>query len=378
MSSSCGKVLLVSGLCATGGVETQMRHLAIGLKSRGYEPSVFFYLDRGAGHLYDGICRCWSGGESLTHLLCRESFEILHMNISAIEWGILGSLRKSRFADALVATCHGQISYNFPAAPHHRLTAVSRYSANLLKEKTGADSEVVHNGIDIELFTPGSPSAVPERPVVLWVGRSYDVDKDYPGFAIMASKLVDKDWHIWIVDGYEDPKSATLQVWLGDRVNTRRHVPYTSLPEVYRAVAASGGCLLSTSQSEGLPMVLLEAMACGCPVVAPTVGGIPEVIEDGVTGRLYNRSQGYEAACEAVESVRGAGAARSCIVNNGIRRVREQFSAELMVDRYVAIYESAVGAARTVRRHPVDGLWRKAVAAALDVRGIIRQRGEQR
>jgi glycosyltransferase involved in cell wall biosynthesis len=48
--------------------------------------------------------------------------------------------------------------------------------------------------------------------------------------------------------------------------------------------------------SEALPIALIEAMACGLPVIATRVGGIPDVVEDGVDGRLIEA--GFEAALE--------------------------------------------------------------------------------
>ena len=45
--------------------------------------------------------------------------------------------------------------------------------------------------------------------------------------------------------------------------------------------------MVLTSRSEGIPLVLMEAMAHGCPVLAPAITGIPELVEDGRTGFLY-------------------------------------------------------------------------------------------
>ncbi len=52
---------------------------------------------------------------------------------------------------------------------------------------------------------------------------------------------------------------------------------------LYRETAASGGALLSTSRDEGLPMVMLEAWACGCPVIVPRRAGF-DLVQDGVNG----------------------------------------------------------------------------------------------
>jgi glycosyltransferase involved in cell wall biosynthesis len=59
---------------------------------------------------------------------------------------------------------------------------------------------------------------------------------------------------------------------------------------------ASADAFLLPSQTETLGLVLLEAMAAGCPVVAPRAGGIPDIVQDGVTGHLYDPSQPGGAA----------------------------------------------------------------------------------
>jgi glycosyltransferase involved in cell wall biosynthesis len=58
--------------------------------------------------------------------------------------------------------------------------------------------------------------------------------------------------------------------------------PSTNLAEVYPAF----NILAQTSRSEGLPLVLLEAMACGCPIVAMIVGGVREIVENERTGLI--------------------------------------------------------------------------------------------
>lgn len=57
--------------------------------------------------------------------------------------------------------------------------------------------------------------------------------------------------------------------------------------------------LVSTSRSEAMPLALMEGMACGVPIVATRVGGVPEIIEQSVTGLLVG-TRDYEAAAACV------------------------------------------------------------------------------
>ena len=78
-----------------------------------------------------------------------------------------------------------------------------------------------------------------------------------------------------------------------------------------------------------------------CPSVAPRVGGIPEVVEDGVSGRLVPFGD-VAAMCGAVEELIGDPARRQRIGAAARQRAREQFSAETIVPRYEALYRRAV------------------------------------
>jgi glycosyltransferase involved in cell wall biosynthesis len=93
------------------------------------------------------------------------------------------------------------------------------------------------------------------------------------------------------------------------------------------------------SLSEGLPMSILEAMACGLPVVATRVGGIPEVVLDGQTGILVS-SQDVPQFASALETLVQQKSIRENLGSQGRQRVVEHFSRQRMVQEYQALYES--------------------------------------
>jgi glycosyltransferase involved in cell wall biosynthesis len=98
--------------------------------------------------------------------------------------------------------------------------------------------------------------------------------------------------------------------------------------------------LLITSDHEGLPTVLLEAMALGIPVVARNVGGISEVICDKVSGRLVNSADAGAIAAAALPLLTTEDS-RSRLIGNGLRTVRK-FSTALNASNYMHIYQSIV------------------------------------
>jgi len=94
-----------------------------------------------------------------------------------------------------------------------------------------------------------------------------------------------------------------------------------------------------SSRTEGIPLVLFEAMAAGVPVVAARVGGVPEVLGDG--DALLVDSDNPAALAEALGSVqRDAHGAYERAERAG-RILRERFGADGWLDRYEAVYERA-------------------------------------
>ena len=99
-----------------------------------------------------------------------------------------------------------------------------------------------------------------------------------------------------------------------------------------------GDVFLLPSAQESFGLAALEAMACEVPVVASRVGGIPEVIEDEVTGFLHAPEALDEMAASAVKLLTDEPLRRT-MGQAACRRVREHFCAERVVPMYEACYE---------------------------------------
>jgi len=113
------------------------------------------------------------------------------------------------------------------------------------------------------------------------------------------------------------------------------------------------GCLKSfdvfvmSSVTEGLGTSLLDAMACSRPIIATSAGGIPEVVDEGVTGLLVP-PRDHTAMADAIISLVGDEARRRAMGDRGFARVNEKFTVERMIAGTAAVYARVAGTPHVV------------------------------
>lgn len=152
---------------------------------------------------------------------------------------------------------------------------------------------IIPNGVDTERFAPRKPDRetratynIPyEVPVMIAVGR-LEYEKGFHLAIEALNALRRQDVHLLIVGkGREAARLQSLaaSTGLSSRVHFTGFVKHTSLPALY---ATSDLFLMPTLREEGHPLVVAEAMACGLPVVASLIGGIPSIVNEGIHGYL--------------------------------------------------------------------------------------------
>ena len=99
--------------------------------------------------------------------------------------------------------------------------------------------------------------------------------------------------------------------------------------------------LMPIDWPEPFGLVMIEAMACGTPVIAFNRGSVPEIVEDGVTGFIVEDVEGAMAAVSRLHTL-DRGRVR--------RRFEERFTARRMAEDYLAVYRSLAGEDRSVLR----------------------------
>lgn len=222
-----------------------------------------------------------------------------------------------------------------------RIVAVSEDSANLCRSEVSLPAGRVSriwNGIDLNRFTFRGP--VPE-PVAISVAR-LSPEKDFPTLikAVALAAEVVPDLRLRIVgDGPERPRLEQMIVELnqGSRIELlgeRQDVP---------DLLAAAGFFATATLTEGISLTLLEAMACGLPVLATHVGGNPEIIDEGRTGFLVP-SGDVDALAAGLIRMAHAQALWTEMGQAGRQRVERHFTNTLMVSSYEALYEELLPA----------------------------------
>ncbi len=165
-----------------------------------------------------------------------------------------------------------------------------------------------------------------------------------------------------IVDVAEDPEVRALERFYGgpkywdqlegmvpselaDRVDFVHAMPQRDLLDHYRTAAM----LVNPSLSESFGMSLVEAMAAGCPVIGTTAGGMPEVVDDGVTGLLVSPAD-TAALTAAIETLLADPGLRERMGVAGRARVAERFTWDTIADSVSDVYAGIVTGVRKERR----------------------------
>jgi len=182
---------------------------------------------------------------------------------------------------------------------------------------------------------------LPER-YFLFVGRLAS-NKGLPTLVEAISRLAPAERLPVVFMGRDWGERAAIE-----SLATRRGVSdsvhfleFVERPTTYRAVIRRAAALVLPSEWEAFGLVLLEAMAAGTPVVATSVGGVPDVLDSGRAGRLVPYGDAAALAI-ALRSVRGDPAETRKRVDEGRRRV-QGFDWSATVERHRALYRELVG-----------------------------------
>ena len=201
----------------------------------------------------------------------------------------------------------------------------------------------IHNGINLEKISPsrdreslrGALGIGTGDQIVGTVGRLVPV-KGHDVLLRAASALLKRRRNLKFLIVGDGPLMSKLADLTRDLGIGKEVVLAGQRDDVYDLVNCMDIFTLPSTH-EGIPMVLLEALALRRPVVASRVGGIPEVVENGVSGLLVAPNNGRELE-QGIEKILQDGSYADQLGQAGRARVEEEFTAEVMAKRTADLY----------------------------------------
>lgn len=368
-----------------GGVEEVCRNLALEYRRRGHGVVVLtakypaplpacetvqgIEVHRLAWEMPNGslqgmarFARCYPVDMTLTvRLLRQQKIDLIHVHcLSSNGFYALGAARLTGLP--LVVTTHGERTmdagklYQKSATANWTfkrlmaraayVTACSEQTLDDARQFVGSPlagkSRPIYSGFSLEEFEAGQTSYSHPRPYLLALGRvvpqkGFDVLID--AYARLYAHVTDAPDLLIAGDGAE---RDSLQKRVGDLGLTDR-VHLIGFADRPTAVSLFRGCemFILPSRHEPQGIVNLEAMACAKPVIASRVGGVPEIVLDGVTGLLVP-GEDAAALAQALESLLADPQKARALGDAGRARVVAEFTWPRIADQYFEIYDAVL------------------------------------
>lgn len=253
-------------------------------------------------------------------------------------------------------TAHANDIYISPVLLQEKLaqakfvTTCTGYNKEHLERVTGKPVELIYHGLDLDQLqsdTQNCPAESPasDAPLLLSVGQLKE-KKGFPVLLDACAQLRDQGYEFRCEIIGEGPDRKALEAHieerqLGNLVTLRGELPNRAVMARYtEATLFTLPCVVAKNDDrDGIPNVMLEAMAHGLPVVSTAVSGIPEVIEDEITGLLVESGSAAELA-KGLARILDDSELRERLGDNGRDLVRERFDIHRNIGRLVELLES--------------------------------------
>jgi glycosyltransferase involved in cell wall biosynthesis len=223
--------------------------------------------------------------------------------------------------------------------------AESERAAGLRARTCGAAGTVViRNGVALDRPRHRPGNATDDAMTVLSVGR-LRAPKDFPVLVRAAEQLPPATARIAIAG--DGPDRAGIEAAI--RHDGGAPVELLGERDDVPELLAAADVFVLPSRSEGMPLSVLEAMAAGVPVVASAVGGVPELVVDGVTGVLVPPGDAAALAA-ALARLAGDAAERERMGAAARRRAEAEFGIEACRRRHLDLYRATLARARGTSR----------------------------
>jgi glycosyltransferase involved in cell wall biosynthesis len=323
-------------------------------------------LKRGWRYRLAVPCYLLGGMLGIWRLCRRRRYDVVHVHWP-MPHALFGWVARAAGGARLVTTFYGVelrwVKSTMPwlrpflaraATSSDRAVAISQYTAREIREVADVPVTVIPYTTGLRDAAPAAAATPSARPAVdrsrgftiLFVGRLV-ARKGIPTL-IEAARRLRATLPIRVVvigEGPERPAIEALvaQAGLDGVVELRGRVPQDALARAYQEAGALAlpAIVDARGDTEGLGVVLLEAMSFGTPVVASGIGGITDIVVHDQTGLLVPPGDPV-ALAGAIERLARDPALRQRLAHAGLRRFRDDFSWPALVQRWDDLYREAV------------------------------------
>ena len=231
------------------------------------------------------------------------------------------------------------------------VTSISRY----LKEKTIADFdisrriEVVPNFVNCDVYTPiaddvlrekaRSKFAGPDEALLIHLSNFRPVKCVVDVVKVFAQVVREVPAQLLLVGDGPDRSAAE---WLAHDLKINDRVHFLGKQDRVNELLPLADLMVLPSSMESFGLAALEAMACKVPSIATRVGGVPELVEDGVNGLLFPVGKIDEMAAGAIDLLKNR--SRLDAMRDAARKdAQKRFCSSLVIPKYVKFYEQILG-----------------------------------
>ena len=314
-----------------GGTEAVIDRLATGLQGLGHEVLLFT-----TGDSTCPVPRAWARERSAFELLGQSMVEADHLlhaydRVAGFDivhdHSLLGPLlAPASLRGRLVVTNHGP----FTAEARTLVTRLARRAAVVAISRDQASRSpvpvdaVIHHGLRVEEFPVGSG----DGGHLLYLGR-FSPDKGAREAALIAHKA---GIPLVMAAKMREPEEVAYFHEVVEPLLTGdvQYAGEVGMAEKLELLGSARALLNPIRWPEPFGLVMIEALACGTPVLTRRAGAAPEIVDDGVTGFVRDTDEELLDAIEVIDTLDRA-ACRTA--------VEQRFSAEAMVASHVALYE---------------------------------------
>ncbi len=272
-----------------------------------------------------------------------------------------------------VVTLHGSDVHSLGLDPAYKpvvqhtvekadaVTAVSEFLMRTAHEKLGIEREihVIPNFIDINTFSRvqgirlvvesgcislrGEEEAFeicPDDKIILHASNFREVKRVVELVDIMRD-VVDRMPNARLIIAGDGPTRIEVERRI-EELKLCNNIHLLGVRSNMQEIMCSADVFALNSTLEGMPLVLLEAMACKLPVITTPAGGIPELVRpgiDGVVTKGYEKEEYVEELLKLLENA----SQRKKYAETGYQRVKDNFTAEKIVTKYEKVFEGVIG-----------------------------------